>query len=411
MLYVILFFAGAAAAAGALIIWYLPQVAWLRKEQADLRYWRGRLESEATDLRQQAESVASRKLELDDAVALFESRKVQYDALVTENNSLKQDLFNLSVQLRKMNRDHASIRQDQEKMDRRTNELADRYLNENVFWIAEKLTPNNFASCKRQLLNVVQRCRDIGFDVAESKEDALIQDLRKKFEEAVRAEFHRQEQARIKAQIREEEKLAREIERQVQEAQREEAAIHAALERALRETKDEHSAEVEHLKAKLKEAEEKAERAKSRAQTTKSGHVYVLSNIGSFGHGVYKIGMTRRLEPLDRVKELGDASVPFPFDVHMMISCDDAPSLENALHREFHAERVNKVNLRKEYFRIEFESICRIVEQLRGEVDYIADPEAIQYREGLDITEEDYEFVEGVVQSVIDEEGGSLADE
>ena len=79
--------------------------------------------------------------------------------------------------------------------------------------------------------------------------------------------------------------------------------------------------------------------------------MYVLSNIGSFGEGVYKIGMTRRLEPQDRVRELGDASVPFPFDVHMMISCDDAPSLENALHRESHKQRVNKVNFRKEFFR------------------------------------------------------------
>ena len=98
-------------------------------------------------------------------------------------------------------------------------------------------------------------------------------------------------------QVREEEKLAREIDKQIKDAEREKAAIQAALEKALKETQDEHSAEVELLKARLKEAEEKAQRAISQAQLTKSGHVYVLSNIGSFGDGVFKIGMTRSLEP------------------------------------------------------------------------------------------------------------------
>ena len=85
---------------------------------------------------------------------------------------------------------------------------------------------------------------------------------------------------------------------------------------------------------KLAEAQASSERAKSMAQLTKAGHVYILSNIGSFGEGIFKVGMTRRLEPQDRVKELGDASVPFPFDVHAMISCENAPGLENALHKE-----------------------------------------------------------------------------
>lgn len=97
------------------------------------------------------------------------------------------------------------------------------------------------------------------------------------------------------------------------------------------------------------------------AQQTKAGNVYVISNLGSFGDRVSKIGMTRRLEPMDRVKELGDASVPFPFDVHMMIACDDVPKLETALHREFHKRRINRVNLRKEFFRVGLEEIQKLV--------------------------------------------------
>ncbi len=87
------------------------------------------------------------------------------------------------------------------------------------------------------------------------------------------------------------------------------------------------------------------------AQQTRSGHVYIISNIGSFGEDVYKIGMTRRLEPLDRVRELGDASVPFSFDVHAMIYSDDAPSLENHLHKVFNENRSIKLTHEKSFQR------------------------------------------------------------
>src|SRR6185437_7542280 len=104
------------------------------------------------------------------------------------------------------------------------------------------------------------------------------------------------------------------------------------------------------LESQLSDALDRKAKAIARAQLTKSGHVYVLSNIGSFGEGVYKIGMTRRLDPFERVDELGDASVPFPFDVHAIIFSEDAPGLENKLHRAFAHRRVNLVNARKEYF-------------------------------------------------------------
>jgi hypothetical protein len=144
---------------------------------------------------------------------------------------------------------------------------------------------------------------------------------------------------------------------------------------------------------------------------TKSGYVYVISNIGSFGEGVYKIGMSRRLEPMDRVRELGGASVPFPFDVHMMISCDDAPSLENALHRELHKQRLNKVNFRKEFFRVDLELIRNVVETNHGEVDFVADAEALEYHGTLDLAEEDYEFVERVASSMENDGDDSAVDD
>src|SRR5690606_1322111 len=148
-------------------------------------------------------------------------------------------------------------------------------------------------------------------------------------------EKEKEEQRRIREQIREEEKARREIEKALKESAREEEVLQKAMEKvqaqaakANEEQKAEFLAKLAELQAKLTEAEARNQRALSMAQQTKAGHVYVISNIGSFGEDMLKVGMTRRLEPLDRIKELGDASVPFSFDVHAMIWSEDAPRLE-----------------------------------------------------------------------------------
>jgi hypothetical protein len=127
---------------------------------------------------------------------------------------------------------------------------------------------------------------------------------------------------------------------------------------------------VDRLEVELKEALEVKARSIARASLTRSGHVYVLSNIGSFGKNVYKIGITRRLEPLERVDELSDASVPFRFDVHAMIYCEDAPTLENTLHQYFDSRRVNLANLRREFFNVSLEEIQKAVERHHGVITF-----------------------------------------
>jgi hypothetical protein len=117
------------------------------------------------------------------------------------------------------------------------------------------------------------------------------------------------------------------------------------------------------------------------AQQTRSGHVYIISNIGAFGEEVFKIGMTRRLEPLDRVKELGDASVPFAFDVHGMIYSDDAPTLERLLHEQFDDLRINKVNYRKEFFRVPLDRVRAFAEEKGFQTTFTMVAEARDYRE------------------------------
>ncbi|PTC00580.1 DUF4041 domain-containing protein, partial [Thalassospira xiamenensis] len=121
--------------------------------------------------------------------------------------------------------------------------------------------------------------------------------------------------------------------------------------------------------------------AMSQAQITRAGYVYVISNEGSFGEGVVKIGMTRRLEPMDRVRELGDASVPFRFDMHALAFAEDAPSLEKALHDTFNNHRMNTENFRKEFFRVSPEEVKAAMEEKGIDTDWYLTAEAKEYHE------------------------------
>jgi hypothetical protein len=202
----------------------------------------------------------------------------------------------------------------------------------------------------------------------------------------------REEQRRIKDQIREEERAQREFERSMREAAKEEESlrkamekIQAQVEKASAEQREKFEAQLAEMAEKLRQAEERNQRAMSMAQQTRMGHVYVISNVGSFGEDVFKIGLTRRLEPLDRVRELGDASVPFSFDVHAMIFNEDAPALETALHRHFLTAQVNKVNPRKEFFRVPVKIIREELDKLGIKAQWTMTSEAKEYRETLAI--------------------------
>lgn len=221
--------------------------------------------------------------------------------------------------------------------------------------------------------------------LAELKWATVAQELRKKAAD---------EQRELREKMREEEKARREFDRAQKEAAKEEAMLQKAMEKAKamlasasEAQRAQYEAQLVELEEKLKAAEEKNQRALSMAQQTKRGTVYVISNIGSFGENVYKVGMTRRLDPIDRVKELGDASVPFPFDIHAFIESDDAPALETALHHELALAQMNKVNPRKEFFRVDLAIIRKLVDNKGLEASWTMVADAAEYRESLAIEE------------------------
>ena len=193
----------------------------------------------------------------------------------------------------------------------------------------------------------------------------------------------------LRAKQREEAKLAKEIEAARKEAEKERKHYLQALEKlrtqlasandddrpALLEKQNELVGHLDDINAKMEDID-------YRQSNQRAGYVYIISNIGSFGEGIYKIGMTRRLDPMERIYELGDASVPFQFDVHAMIFSDDAPKLEAALHNAFASKRVNAVNTRREYFRVSLDEIKDVVRKNHDKTVEFSDvPEAQQYRE------------------------------
>lgn len=211
----------------------------------------------------------------------------------------------------------------------------------------------------------------------------------------VMAEREKEEQRAIREQMLEEEKVRREIEREKAKLDKEERQFKNEIQKLMTYLhkaddieKQLYVDKIKELEAKLGLLEQDRKNVLDREQNTRAGFVYVISNIGSFGENVYKIGMTRRLEPMDRIKELSSASVPFEFDVHAMIFSEDAPALETALHRQFDDRRINLVNSRKEFFRVSLSEVEKVVkENHNATVTFTAVAKAEEYRQTVRLLE------------------------
>lgn len=225
--------------------------------------------------------------------------------------------------------------------------------------------------------------------------EGKLEELNLTYAYQLKKELEKEEQKAIREQMLEEEKVRREIEKEKAKIEKEETQfkneitkLMGYLQKSSDVEKQLYIDKIKELEEKLKLVEKDKENVLEREQNTRAGYVYVISNIGSFGEDVYKIGMTRRLEPMDRVKELGDASVPFEFDVHAMIFSEDAPALETTLHNTFKNNQVNKVNPRKEFFKVTLPEIEKVVkENHNATVTFTQVAKAEQYRESLRLAE------------------------
>lgn len=223
-------------------------------------------------------------------------------------------------------------------------------------------------------------------------EGLYIEAVKIEYEYYVQRERAKEEQRAIREQMRQEAEERKQLEAQKKQIENEEKKYQQEMARVqqLLETSAEQK-EIEELKARLAALTQQMQAVNEKKeeivnlQNGKAGTVYIISNLGSFGENTFKIGMTRRLEPQDRVNELGDASVPFPFDVHSFIFSDDAVALETKLHHELNAQRVNKVNLRKEFFRVSLDDLEALVARIDPSAPFQRTMLAEQYHQSLSI--------------------------
>ncbi len=381
------------------------------------------IQSEITKGNQKLNEIQAKNSEM---VLDYKNKRTIYDKLLNEINSLEENLEIISYGLYKPHFDFDTSSEYQKRiltnqqrqkqlikdkqasvcskewvvegdkkkgaeMIARNTKLALRAFNSECDAAVQKVKWNNMSKMEERIEKAYEETNKLvaplEIKITNKYFSLKLEELHLVYERQEKLYQEKEEQRLIKEQMREEEKARREIEAAQKEAENEEKQYQKALAEARKEIETAKGEEVTQLNDKilnlekqLKEVQEK-ERAISLAQTTKRGHIYVISNIGSFGEDVFKIGMTRRLEPLDRVRELGDASVPFEFDVHALIYSENAPELENELHKRFDEKRVNLVNNRKEFYNVPLSEIETVVKESYGEIEFTQIAEAKQYRE------------------------------
>ncbi len=264
-----------------------------------------------------------------------------------------------------------------------------------------KVKFSNVESYKKRIEKAYETINTLGkyfkINISKTYLNLKLEELYLVYEYEVKKQEEKEEQQLIREQMREEARVQKEIEKEKEKLEKENQHYSNAIATATQQlqnsvTDDERRTleeKIKELESKLNEVSTKIRDVDYREANTRAGYVYIISNIGSFGENVYKIGMTRRLEPMERVVELGDASVPFTFDVHAMIFSNDAPTLENALHKTFEKQRVNLVNFRKEFFNVDLDDIEQAVKNnFDKSVTFTKTASAEHYRESLKIKEQ-----------------------
>ncbi len=276
------------------------------------------------------------------------------------------------------------------KMVSDTQKLLLRAFNVECDELVSKVKYTNFDSYLARIYKSAEAISKLGavmnISITQHYLSSKVKELRLAFEYQTKKQQEKEEQKALRAEMKEAARVQKEIEEQRKLVEKEQTHYQTALEKIHHQLqKDPDNQDLlekqRELENHLSDIDHSLKQLDYRTANQKAGYVYVISNIGSFGQNVYKIGMTRRLEPQERIDELGDASVPFNFDVHAMIFTDDAPALEAALHRAFEDKKLNMVNQRREFFRVTLEEIKEVVKQnFDKTVEFIDVPDAEQYR-------------------------------
>ena len=289
------------------------------------------------------------------------------------------------------------------KMIKDMQKLLLRAFNSECDEIINKVKYNNYDTSVKKMERSFNAIAKLGItmsiSITSNYYDLKIQELQLALEYQIQKQREKEEKAELRAQQREEARLQKELKEQRKNIDKERKHYEQALSNINKQISSSSDENIEELNKKkeeiiqsLSDIDTKIKDIDYREANQKTGYVYIISNIGSFGEGIYKIGMTRRLNPQERVDELGDASVPFKFDVHAMIFSEDAPALEAKLHRAFEDRKLNLVNQRREFFKVSLDEIKEVVKNnFDKTVEFVEVPDADQYRISLKLREEQSE--------------------
>ncbi len=355
----------------------------LKTSVSDLQRYRKELHAETKRLKMQ---------NLHDAISID-----MYDNL--RSDELKNKLVLLKDKEMKLVKENKSLLVTNDSPKRILDYLKKQILrcfNSEMEMLLHSLTFKNVDSIRNKMhrsYDAINKIFEVnGVQITQDYFSVKLEQLTLMYAYLVKHEEEKEQRKAIREQMVEEEKVRREIEREKQKIEKEEIQFRNEIRKLMGYLqKSNNDVEKQLYIDKIQELEEKLkalaidkENVLQREQNTRAGFVYIISNIGSFGENIYKIGMTRRLDPMERITELSSASVPFPFDVHAFIFSDDAPALEALLHNHFQSQKVNKVNPRKEFFEVDLESIKQVVlSEYNSTVQFVDIPDATEYHESM----------------------------
>jgi hypothetical protein len=322
-------------------------------------------------------------------VAAEERRRVQA-AFTAESRKLAEKKEDVDWRMRRT-----------EDQNRIVKHLGDRILNDAVERISSEVTARNFEASHRRLLEVIEFCRANDYPISPRREEDLVAQLTHRYNQELRIEQERQRRDAIGARLQAEQRVHEQMEAEITRVEAQRSAIRRRLTEAeaASETAESSSTTMKRLRVELTAAEQKARQATSIAQHAKAGHVLVLSNIGSFGEGILKICMSRQIDPLEAVRDLSREATPYPFDIHMVVSSERASELLHTLHEELHDRRLNRVDLGKDFFRTDVETVWRLIVAHHGAVECHRTAPAEEFHESEAMSDERFSHVTQMMRS------------
>lgn len=337
-----------------------------------------------------------------DSLISVSKSEIESSLLESSSSEIKNRLSLLKHDEKDLEKDGAIILPSSIDNKSKMNKLQKKLLlpfNSEVSGLLNKLSISNVDSTRRKIISTFDKINklyiDSGAEISKEYLEFKLNELNFTYSYIVKKNNEKEQQKAIKEQMIDEEKARRELEKEQQKISKESKQFSNELNRTMKylnKSNDEiknqvYADKIKELQQKINDLEERGKSVSERILNTRAGYVYIISNIGSFGENIYKIGMTRRLEPMDRIKELSSASVPFEFDVHATIFSDDAPALENHLHKAFSDKSVNKINSRKEFYNVELSQIEKeVINNFDTTVEFTMLAKAEEYRRSLELS-------------------------